>query len=80
MGGVISSIVTAIFQSMSKRGRENIIAPMTKSIWSTIGNKPPGAMSSLLLRKAAVKSPKSAPKGVSTANRIGKEKILAGTK
>lgn len=49
-----------------------MIAPMTKSIWSIMGSLPPGVMFSLLLMKAAVKSPNSAPNGVSIAKSIGK--------
>ncbi len=57
-------------QSLS--GRENTTAPTTKSIWSTIGSNPPGAIPILLLIKAPVKSPKSAPNGIKTdkQNRI----------
>ncbi len=52
-------------------GSENTTAPTTKSIWSTIGSKPPGAMLNLRFMNAPVKSPKRAPNGISTANSIG---------
>lgn len=51
-----------------------MIAPTTKSSWSIMGNIPPGGIFILLLIKVAVKSPKSAPKGVSIAKRIGNSK------
>ena len=69
-------IITAIANSQyvivkgnEKKGNENKIAPTTKSIWSTMGNKSPGAIPNRLFRNAAVKSPKRAPKGESTLNR-----------
>jgi len=69
-------MITAIASSQyvtvkgnEKKGSENKIAPTTKSIWSTTGNKPPGAIPNRLFRKAPAKSPKRAPKGESTLNR-----------
>ena len=74
MGGVISKTVTANSQLTMDNGIENNSAPTTKSIWSTIGNKPPGAIPNLLFKKAPVKSPKRAPKGINIAKKIGKPK------
>jgi len=67
----IASSQYVIVKGNEKKGSENKIAPITKSTWSTIGSKTPGAIPKRLFRKAPVKSPKRAPKGESTLNRKG---------
>ena len=71
IGGVIIITATPSSQYIIAKGSENKIAPTTKSTWSTIGSKPPGAIPNRLFRKAPVKSPKRAPKGENTLNRKG---------